>query len=492
MEYNKILARSFSQHEQKKIGYCAIGVCLAIAVLTSFTVISKPSYLNTSLPILSYNAGLRMLSIDEDTSSTSPQRLSRDEMKGETEVAHNATNIKIVKVEDIIDNRMKQEIMLTPACDAKDPRFDICEIDGHIRIHGQSSSVLCSTLSGNESWRIKPYARKSDNSAMKVVNEILVKPLLKNDLSQPNCTTYHNVPAVIFSVGGYAGNHFHAYTDVLVPLFLTSHQFNQQVQFLVTDFNPYWISKYKPILSHLSKYPIVNIDKEKDVHCYPKVIVGLKFHKDLTTDPLKSPNHHYSMTNFTQFLRESYSLKRSSPVKLRGGKKLPRLLIVSRKRTRKFTNEGAIAKMATSLGYEVIVEEPGVTKDATRFAQMVNSCDVMMGVHGAGLTNLVLLPPNAVFIQIIPWGGLEWVCRVSFEEPAKDMKLKYLEYKITENESSLIQQYPLDHAVFKDPVSIKKQGWHALRSVYLDNQDVNIDVERFRPTLLKALELLHV
>ncbi|KAI3848940.1 hypothetical protein MKW98_014474 [Papaver atlanticum] len=480
MEYNKILARSFSQHEQKKIGYCAIGVCLAIAVLTSFTVISKPSYLTTSLPILNYNAGLRMLSIDEDTSSNSLQRLSVD-------------------VVTVTDNRMIQEIKLTPVCDVLDPRFDICEIDGHIRIQGKSSSVLYSTLSAegisstrNESWRIKPYARKSDNSAMKLVNEILVKPLLKNDLSHPNCTTYHNVSAMIFSAGGYAGNHFHAYTDVLVPLFLTSHHFNQQVQFLVTDFNPYWISKYKPILSHLSKFPIVDIDKENDVHCYPKVIVGLKFHKDLTIDPLKSPKHHYSMTNFTQFLRESYSLKRSSPVKLRGGKKLPRLLIVSRKRTRKFINEGAIAKMATSLGYEVIVEEPGVTKDATRFAQMVNSCDVMMGVHGAGLTNLVLLPPNAVFIQVIPWGGLEWVCRVSFEEPAKDMKLKYLEYKITENESSLIQQYPLDHAVFKDPVSIKKQGWHALRFVYLDNQDVKINVERFRPTLLKALELLHM
>ncbi|KAI3910478.1 hypothetical protein MKX01_034872 [Papaver californicum] len=479
MVYNKIFARSFSHYEQKKIGYWAIGVCLVIAVLTSFTVISKPSYLTTSLPIR-----IAVITVTDT-----------DEKKGETEVAHNVAKKKIV-------NRMKQETKLTPVCDVLDPRFDICETDGHIRIHGKSSSVLYSSSSaegisstGNESWRIKPYARKTDNSAMKVVNEFLVKPLLENGINQPNCTSYHTVPAVIFSVGGYAGNHYHAYTDVLVPLFLTSHQFNQQVQFLVTDFNPYWISKYKPIINHLSKYPIVDIDKENDVHCYPRVIVGLKFHKDLTIDPMKSPKHHYSMTNFTQFLRNSYSLKRSSPIKIRGNihsKKLPRLLIVSRKRTRKFTNEDEIAKMATSMGYEVIVEEPGVTKDATRFAQMVNSCDVMMGVHGAGLTNLVLLPPNAVFIQIIPWGGLEWVCRITFEEPAKDMKLNYLEYKISEMESSLIQQYPLDHDVFKDPLSIKKQGWHALRSVYLDNQDVNIDVERFRPTLLKAFELLRM
>ncbi|MCL7021977.1 hypothetical protein MKW94_023955 [Papaver nudicaule] len=454
MEYNKILARSFSHSERKKIGYWAIGACLVVTLLTSFALISKPSYLATSLPI--------------HTSSSSPHISS-----------------------------MRPEIKLTPVCNVLDPRFDICEIDGHIRVHGKSSTVLYSTSSArgisstrNESWRIKPYARKPDNSAMAVVNEILVKPLLVNDLNQPNCSTYHTVLAVIFSVGGYAGNHYHAYTDILVPLFLTSHRFNQQVQFLVTNFNPYWISKYKPILNHLSKYPILDIDKENDVHCYPSVIVGLEFHKDLTIDPLKSPKHPYSMTNFTRFLRNTYSLKRSSPLKMRGhSKKPPRLLIVSRKRTRKFTNEDEIAKMARSLGYEVIVEEPGVTKNATRFAQMVNSCDVMMGVHGAGLTNMVLLPPNAVFIQIVPWGGLEWVCRVTFEEPAKDMKLKYLEYKITENESSLIQQYPLDHA---DPGSIRKQGWHALRSVFLDNQDVNIDVERFRPTLLKALELLHV
>jgi protein O-mannose beta-1,4-N-acetylglucosaminyltransferase len=55
----------------------------------------------------------------------------------------------------------------------------------------------------------------------------------------------------------------------------------------------------------------------------------------------------------------------------------------------------------------------------------------------------------------------------------------------------LIQQYPADHAVLRDPSGIGKQGWLAFQSIYLQKQNVTIDVNRFRPTLVKALELLH-
>ncbi|KAI3910477.1 hypothetical protein MKX01_034871 [Papaver californicum] len=440
MEYNKLLARSFSHYEQKMIGCWAFGVFLIITVLTYyFALISNPSLL-ASIPILNTDPQLRMLVI-RDTSSP-----------------------------------VQQLFKLPPVCNVSDQKFDICDINGgDIRIHGKSSTILYTSsstrgfIAGNDSWRIQPYPRKTDKGAMENVNEILVKPFLNNDLKAPNCTRYHSVPAVIFSVGGFASNHFHAYNDVLVPLFLTSRQFNQEVQFLITDSTPSWISKYKVILSALSKYPIVDLDKENDVLCYQRVILGLNFHKFLSIDPLK----------------HAYSLKRSSPIDMtaRGSghhKKHLRLLIVSRQRTRKFSNVDSIAEMAKT----------SYSKNASTFTQMVNSCDVMMGVHGAGLTNIVFLPPRAVFIQVIPLGGLEWVSIKYFAEPAPDMKLKYLEYKISENESSLIQQYPIDHAVFKDPHSIGKQGWNVFKSVYLDKQDVKLDVERFRPTLLKALDLL--
>jgi hypothetical protein len=147
--------------------------------------------------------------------------------------------------------------------------------------------------------------------------------------------------------------------------------------------------------------------------------------------------------------------------------------------------------MAKGLGFKVIVMEAG--RNMGNIADVVNSCDVLMGVHGAGLTNIIFLPENAIFIQVVPCGGMqvEWLATNDFAKPSEDMKIKYLEYKITLEESTLKQQYPLDHMIIKDPSSIVKQGWETFRSVYFDKQNVKLDVNRFRPTLQKAFELLH-
>ncbi|KAK9105825.1 hypothetical protein Scep_022669 [Stephania cephalantha] len=375
-----------------------------------------------------------------------------------------------------------------------EPRSDFCEMNGDIRIHGNSSTIFVAApqvdvMARNESWRIKPYARKVDWYAMRSVTEFSVKSLAAHDSEAPKCTTNHNVPAIVFSVAGYSYNYFHAFGDILVPLFITSYQFQGEVQFLVTNSNSSWISKYKEILQKLSRYEIINIDSDNSIHCFPSMIVGLKQHEEFRVDPSKSPNG-YSMKDFRKLLRRTYSLKRANAIRIQNHQhKKPRLLMVSRKQTRLFTNKEEIVELATSLGYEVIVAEPDAM-NVTRIARVVNSCDVMMGIHGAGLTNLVFLPKNAVLIQIVPLGGLKYWCDLYFGRPVLEMDIRYLEYNIREEESTLIEQYPLDHAVFKDPSSFYKQGWVALKAVYLDKQDVKLDVRRFRSTLLEALDLL--
>ncbi|PIA35656.1 hypothetical protein AQUCO_03500185v1 [Aquilegia coerulea] len=444
MEYNTIFAKSFSRYEQKKFGFTAFLGSLII-LLSIFTVF-KPSF--HRLPILnlrvSMHAGLAMLMFED---SSSP------------------------------------------------PQQDFCDIDGDIRIHGNSSTIYFTSsqvgmLAGNETWRLRPYARKGDNTAMGSVSELSVRRITDYQVA-PSCTLNHSVPVIVFSTGGYSGNHFHDFADILVPLFATSRQYDGEVQFFVTNVKSFWLHKYKVILEALSRYKIIDMDKENEVHCFPSGIVGLfQTHTELKIDPSKSPKG-YSMADFRQFLRSSYSLKKNKAIKIRDSRdRKPRLLIVSRKRTRSFTNEGEIVKMAKSLGFTVVVAEPGMT-GLSEFAQIVNSCDVMMGVHGAGLTNLVFLPTNAILIQIVPWGRLEWISTQYFGGPAGGMNLKYLEYTIKKEESTLIQQYPIQHAVFKDPLSIHKQGWEAMKSIYLDKQNVKLDVNRFKGTLLKALKLLH-
>uniref|UniRef100_A0A6N2KS16 Uncharacterized protein n=1 Tax=Salix viminalis TaxID=40686 RepID=A0A6N2KS16_SALVM len=361
-------------------------------------------------------------------------------------------------------------------------RSEFCEMKGDIRIDGNSSTAFIVSsetdilTAENTSWSIRPYARKEALGEKDFARKWSVKPVTSR-LDIARCTRNHSVPAILFSAGGYSGNFFPCY--IIIPLYSTARTLNREVQFLMTDRKPWWIAKFKTLFEALSRYEIIDIDDRHDVHCFHSLTIGLKGrnNKELSIDSSTSP---YSMKDFRKFLRSWYSLKKITAAIIRDGdKRKPRLLIIPRKRSRSFTNVGEIAQLAESLSYQDL-------------QKIINSCDVLIFMgHGAGLTNIVFLPENAILIQVVPFGMLEWASRASFEDPAKDMNIRYLDYKIKVEESTLIQQYPADHEVLRDPSAIGKQGWVAFRSIYLDKQNVTLDVERFRPTLVKALQLLH-
>ena len=218
----------------------------------------------------------------------------------------------------------------------------------------------------------------------------------------------------MFSIGGYTLNQYHDFVDVLIPLYLTSQEYNGEVQFLITDKRIWWIQKFQEILKGLSKYEFIDIDKGlEQVHCFPSLTVGLKTsRKEMTFDPSK---YSYSMKDSREFLRTTYSLKRANAIRIRDKDhqhKKPWILIISRNRTRSFTNTGEITQMARDLGYKVRVAEADM--NVSKFANVVNSCDVMMGVHGAGFTNILFLPKNAIFIQIIPVGRFNWISKTYY------------------------------------------------------------------------------
>ncbi|KAL8474745.1 hypothetical protein ACS0TY_031254 [Phlomoides rotata] len=161
---------------------------------------------------------------------------------------------------------------------------------------------------------------------------------------------------------------------------------------------------------------------------------------------------------------------------------------ISRKWTRVMTNEGDVSRLAAKLGYDVVTAEVGASSNLSRFAEMVNSCDIILGVHGAGLTNMVFVPDNGILIQVVPFGGIEGFARLDFGDPAAGMNVSYLEYKIDGRESSLSLQYDVDHPILKHPKSYKR--WNEIWSIYLNQQNVTIDLRRFRGVLVKARKLL--
>lgn len=371
----------------------------------------------------------------------------------------------------------------------------VCHLSGDVRVSPATSSVtLTMPLQQGEAAarRIRPYARR-DDFLLPLVREVAITSAASEG-DAPSCNVSHGVPAVIFSIGGYTGNFFHDMADVLVPLYLTTFHFKGKVQLFVANYKQWWIQKYKPVLRRLSHRAVVDFDSDGDVHCFDHVIVGLVRDRDLILGqhPTRNPKG-YTMVDFTRFLRHAYGLRRDKPMVLgeTSGKK-PRMLIISRRRTRKLLNLRQVAAMARELGFEVVVSEAGVgggSGGVKRFASAVNSCDVLVGVHGAGLTNQAFLPRGGVVVQIVPWGRMEWMATNFYGAPAAAMELRYVEYHVAAEESSLARRYSREHAVFRDPMAIHGQGWKALADIVM-TQDVKLNLRRFRPTLLRVLDLL--
>ncbi|GJM99768.1 hypothetical protein PR202_ga16898 [Eleusine coracana subsp. coracana] len=389
---------------------------------------------------------------------------------------------------------LNEEEQPKPVCRETSRRSDTCEASGDVRVVGRTQTVYAATV--DREYKTKPYCRKHDAFALSHVKEWSLLPLLDAASPPPACTSNGSSASTAFvlSTGGFTGNPFHDYTDVLIPAFITARRFRGDVQFLVSSYKPWWVSRYTQIFQQLSRYDIIDIDADAEVRCYDRVVVGPAFHRELGVDPSKSPEG-YTTADFRRMLRDAFGLERAAAAPTGDQwdiRRRPRLLILSRRpsRGRAFTNERAMADMAASLGFDVRTVEPDSTTDVSKLARLVNSCDVMVGAHGAGLTNMVFLPAGAVVVQVVPYGKLEWLARNTFAEPAQGMEVHYLEYKVQLDETTLSEQYPADHPVLRDPMAIHKQGWNALKTTYLDKQNLRPHLGRLKNTLLQALSML--
>jgi hypothetical protein len=125
-------------------------------------------------------------------------------------------------------------------------------------------------------------------------------------------------------------------------------------------------------------------------------------------------------------------------------------------------------------------------------SKLVDSCDVLMGVHGAALTNIIFLTTNALMLQVLPLGGsgMDDAATACYNAPADEMRIRRIDYRITPEESSLLEKYGWDDPIVNDPDSINRKGWKLRQKYYWNEQNVRLNVTRFEPVLVRALELL--
>ncbi|KAF8656997.1 hypothetical protein HU200_060329 [Digitaria exilis] len=374
-------------------------------------------------------------------------------------------------------------------CSTDERLSDYCELEGDIRIRGRSWSVdiVPSTWSERHEWKIQPYSRRTATH----VDKVNVTQLQGPPSAAPACTVTYTKPAIIFALGGYSGNIFHDHADVLLPLFYLSRRYAGEVQLLVINrVQPWWLGKYALALTRMSKYDVINLDGDTHVRCFRHVTVGLRLHKDFGIIPDQVPGGvHLAMPDFTRFLREAYTLPRDAAASLaKEPNKKPRMMMIQRQPYRRFVNEKEIVAAAEAAGFEVVVTELHLDAAVVEKARLVNSFDAILGLHGAGMTNEVFLPPGGVLIQVVPWGNIDLMARVEYGEPATEMGLKYFCYNITVQESSLLEEYGPDDPVITDPESVHRRGWMALYNIYLTKQNVRLDIARFSLTLKEAMD----
>ncbi|KAG8386096.1 hypothetical protein BUALT_Bualt03G0113500 [Buddleja alternifolia] len=328
---------------------------------------------------------------------------------------------------------------------------------------------------------IRPYARQEDKILLKSVTPVKI---LQGNTTTPFCQYNHEVPAVIFSSSGFVGNVFHEMNEIIIPLFITTRQFKSRVQFILEDYNPSFIRKYRKPLSKLTSYDIINPSANQSVHCFPGAVIGLKFHNHLAINSSEIPKG-LSMRHLRDFLRESLNLKYSHVSQI----KTPTVMFLSRRTTRRIINEDEIVSMMEELGFRVIiVARAKVISNLELFASMINSCSVFVGAHGAGLTNEVFLPDGAVMVQV-DLIGLEWAGATYYGNPARAMGVHYLRYKIEPEESSLMKIFGnRNHIAFTDPKGAFPV--QAGKEVYLNGQNAKINVTRFRETMVVAMSLV--
>ncbi|KAJ1282881.1 hypothetical protein BS78_03G085500 [Paspalum vaginatum] len=380
-------------------------------------------------------------------------------------------------------------------CDTAGPVSETCELDGDVRTNGSARSVTLVPAAPAErrEWKVRPYSRRSMAGVDRVTVTRLASPPADDAPAPGPCTVTHDAPAVLFALGGLTGNYWHDFSDVLVPLFAASRRYGGDVLFLVANTQPWWLAKYEAVLRRLSRHDAVDLDRDARVRCFRRLAVGLRLHKELSLVPGLAPGpdgRPLSMADFTAFLRDTYALPRAAPGPLLPDRPRPRLLLIHRGHYRRFVNVAEVRRAAEEAGFEVTVASPRADAPVAETARMVNAHDALLGVHGAGLTNAVFLPAGAVVIQVVPYGRLERMARADFGIPVADMGLRYLEYSVAAEESTLLEMLGPEHPVIKDPEAVHRAGWDKVAEYYLGKQDVRIDVKRFAPTLAQAIQHL--
>ncbi|KAF7828007.1 protein O-linked-mannose beta-1,4-N-acetylglucosaminyltransferase 2 [Senna tora] len=396
---------------------------------------------------------------------------------------------KEMKQDQVQSQPSKSPITTQITCDRTSPRYDLCSINGPTAVDPTTATFFVMgpkrTTKPIIVEKIKPYPRKFEGPVMAEIKNVT----LVSGPQSPPCKVHHNVPALVFSVGGYTGNFYHDFNDGFFPLFITVNTIlrDQDFVIVISEGPDWWSTKYKDFLLMFSKHPIVTLENDTSTHCFPWAHLGLITHGFMTLNQTLLSNSK-SYLHFRHILHEAYGYQNQTLAPKKPISRRPRLVLASRNGTtgRALMNEKEAIQVMEEVGFDVAVFEPNDNTSLHESYALINSSEALIGVHGAALTHSLFLRPGAVFLQIVPI-GTEWAANAFFGSVAKGLNLEYIEYRIKVNESSLVEEYGKDNLMLKNPFALQKNGWPTeIMDIYLKKQNVKLDLVRFKEYVKEA------
>jgi len=372
------------------------------------------------------------------------------------------------------------------SCDRAHREYDICLINGPTLLDPAASTLFAVGPTQPKYFveKIRPHPRKWQPQVMSQTKEVTLRA---GPAAPKTCDVVHNATAIVFSAGGYIGHFFHDFNDGLIPLFITTVQTmslsNQDVVLVIGKLEDSWVSKYGDLLGEVSKHPIVNLDKDTNTHCFNSAVVGLVYHGFLTINPKLMPGPT-TLVHFHNLLDKVYGQARQL---IHHPHARPKMVLLVRKGHvgRVLLNQDHVRAMAEDVGFDTTVFEPKVDIPVAESYGLLSRSHVVVGVHGAAMTHLLFLRPGTVLIQVVPI-GLDLMSEICYGKPAKEMGLEYMEYKIGVEESSLIDKYERGNPIFKESLKLQKKSWGFVKVIYMKQQNVTLDLNRFRGYLETA------
>ncbi|KAM0954185.1 putative protein O-GlcNAc transferase [Dioscorea sansibarensis] len=292
-------------------------------------------------------------------------------------------------------------------CDRSHERTDVCYMSGKIRTDRNTSSILISGSgidpeSSLSAETIRPYTRKWEAGIMNTIDELTLRPALNESLHKA-CDVVHAVPGVVFSTGGYTGNVYHEFNDGLIPLYITTERFEGEVVLVVLEYHSWWMTKYGNVVEKMSNYKIVDFRRDRRVHCFSELIVGLKIHGELTIDPHLMPKGNKGINNFqallnqgltpsnpNHFMQPQISLSLPLPPKQK-----PRITIFTRNKSRVILNLKEVIRACQRVGFDVQILNPKRTTPLLEIHTALSSSQAMLAIHGAAMTHFLFMRPGS-------------------------------------------------------------------------------------------------